>query len=314
MNKPQTIIIGGGPAGASAAIYLARFFDPVTLIDAPFQVHGRTSMATSLENFLTNENPVTGKEFLTRISNQLNKYPIERVYEKVIRVSRPEQKFIIETDKQSIFESDYLVIAVGLSDIMPKIDGLGPYFDNSIFHCLMCDWYRNRDKKIAVVSNTDDGLETALMINFMHRPPLLSVVPSKEDHSFSKNLVTMAESNNVLVFRKPITEVIGENGYLQKIGLTDGTRIEAEVLFTRLGYDRFDYFLDEGKIFPDRNERGFIKVDFKTFESSVKNLFAIGPCNDGPDQAIIAAGEGALTATEIHDRIIKSGMDGGFFG
>lgn len=305
MKNDETIIIGAGPAGASAAIYLARFYHPVTLIDAKDKVHGRTSMATHLENFLGHTNPVSGKEFLTRIDEQLLRFPIKRVNGKVTKAIKKDDRFLITTDNDEKYNAKYLIIAVGLSDNMPEIEGLDPYYDTAIYHCLVCDWFQNSDKKIAVISNTDDGIETALEINSMHRPPALVVVPSENNITFSGEMIEKAKADNIPVYLSPLSQLEGKDGGLSSIILADNTKISIEVLFTRLGYKRFDQFLDEGSINIERNENGFIEVNFRTFESSIQNLFAIGPCNNGPDQAIIAGGEGALAAIEIHERILR---------
>ena len=118
-------------------------------------------------------------------------------------------------------------------------------------------------------------------------------------------MVQKAKKNQIAVFSSPITKLKGRNGYLQKIQLKDGTKVEAEVLFTELGYVHLDGFLARGGLKPKRDEDGFLKVNFETFETSVKNLYATGPVNEGPDQAIVAGGEGALAAISIHAKILK---------
>lgn len=300
----HTIVIGGGPGGASAAIYLARFCHPVIILDTPSEVHGRTSMATSLENFLGNTLPTPGPEFLSRVKVQLRNYNIPVHEEKVTKVSQKDNGFSVESSKGKSYPCRYLVVAIGVGDNMPEIDGLDPYFDTSIFHCLTCDWYEHRHLDAAVIANDDRGITTALALDAMNRPPSLVVIPAKAP-TFSEALLEKAKAKNIPVYTSPLKEVHGVFGNLQKVTLEDGTTVKAKVLFTKLGHFRYDQFLDKGGIKVDREEEeGFIKVDWRHFESSVKNLFAVGPCNDGPDQAIIAAGEGALAAMEIHNRIL----------
>jgi thioredoxin reductase len=304
-SNHQTIIIGAGPAGTSTAVYLARFCHPVTILDAPNEVHGRTAMASSLRNFLGHTLAIPGPEFIERLKQQRANYAIDYHEAKVTKVSRqPDDSFTIETDKGQSYHAKYLVLAVGVGDNMPEIDGLDPYYDTGIFHCLTCDWYDHRDQKAVVIANDDRGISTALMINHLHQPPSLAVVPAKEAQ-YSTAMLTKAKAANIPVYYSPIEAVHGLLGSLSAISLADGTKIATEVLFTKLGHVRFDTFLDEGGIKPKREpEEGFIAVDWRTFESSVANLFAVGPCNDGPDQAIIAGGEGALAAMEIHRRIL----------
>ncbi len=304
--KQHTIVIGGGPAGASTAIYLARFFHSVTLIDAGEAKPGRTSMATHLENFLGNDESTSGSQFLERVGKQLDKFGVKRVADTVTKVSQHNQVFTVTTKNGQALEADYVVVAVGISDNMPEIDGLDPYYDTGIFHCLVCDWYWNKDKKAAVIANNDRGIGTALMMQTLYKPPLLSVVPAKDPH-FSTQALERALGLGITVYQSPLAALEGGESNLRALVLQDGTRVEAEVMFTRLSHTRYDQFLDEGGISVDREpERGFIKVNFRTFETSVKNLFAVGPCNEGPDQAIIAGGQGAMAGLEIHSRILDA--------
>src|SRR4051812_30609148 len=105
----NTIIIGAGPGGASAAIYLARFCHQVTVIDAGEKVPGRTSMATGLRNFLGHTEPVSGSQFLTKIKEQLETYNIKIQEEKVIKVSKNlDDSFTVETDKPAQYSAKYL--------------------------------------------------------------------------------------------------------------------------------------------------------------------------------------------------------------
>ncbi len=307
MTTPDTtLIIGGGPGGASAAIYLARFCHPVTLIDAPSQVHGRTAMASHLENFLGNDTPVSGETFLGRVTKQLGNFNIERVGAKVTKVMHTNETFSVITDQGKEYQATYLIVAVGVGGNMPEIDGLDPYYDHAIFHCLTCDWYWNRDKKAIVVANDDRGITTARTIVSMHRPPSIAVIPAHQPQ-FSQTALEQALSEDIAVYTSPLKELVGTNGDLHEVVLEDGTRVEGEALFTKLGHVRFDTFLDEGGITLEREpEERFIKVEGHTYESSVKNLFAVGPCNEGPDQAIVAGGQGALAAMEIHRRILAT--------
>lgn len=299
------IIIGGGPAGASAAIYLARFNYRVRLIDSGNTIKGRTLMATNLSNFLGHDHKVTGEEFLKHISNQLNQLKVKIKNEEVDKVtSNLKGIFSVHTNKKNIYKTKYLILAIGFSDNMPQIDNLELYYDKSVFHCMLCDWYENRKKTITICSDKNDGLINAMRIKFYEPKSQINVVSSIEKHLYSLRLVNQAVSLGVKVYHSPIKKIFGDNGVLREIELDDGIKVPTEILFTRLGQIRFDDFLAKGGLRPERDEAGWFRVDPRTFETSIKNLFAIGPINDGPDQAIIAGGEGALAALEINERIL----------
>ncbi|OQA51772.1 MAG: Thioredoxin reductase [candidate division WS2 bacterium ADurb.Bin280] len=305
MVKPNIIIIGAGPAGASCSIYLKRFNYRVKIIDAGGDIKGRTSMATGINNFIGLEGRPNGKKLLRKIKKQLDFYGVDFVNDEVIGVGKKSDIFYVYTKLGRVFKCDYLVIAVGLVDKMPPIEGLGPYFDHSIFHCSTCDWHENRNKKTAIVAVDDYGLKLAREIAYMKKPPLLSVIPSKKDFDFSKQIVSALKKMDVLVYFSKISELVGREGFLKEIILDDGQRVEAEVIFTTLGYERLDGFLQKGNANPQRNDEGFIVVNHRNYRSSIDRMYAIGPCNDGVDQAIIAGGQGATAALDIHVGILN---------
>lgn len=303
----QTIIIGAGPAGSSASVYLARFCHDVAIINAGGKVPGRTGMASGIKNLIGTQEAIKGSDFLKQMRIQREEYDIPTYKTKVEKAAYDEatKRFIIETDTDT-YEATYLVLAVGVADNMPEIEGLDPYYDSGIFHCLTCDWYDHKEQPSAIIANDDRGIVTALTLDAMYRPPLLSVIPAKQPN-FSPEMLAKAQAKDITVYPSPLKEVRGTMGQLNTLILEDGTEVTAEVFYTKLGHTRNDTFLDKGGITVDREpEENFIKVNWRTFESSFPNLFAVGPCNDGPDQVVIAAGEGALAAMEIHRRIIDN--------
>jgi len=306
----KTAIIGTGPAGTSAAIYLSRFAHNVLLFDKKIS-DGRTSMAPDLQNYLGHSDKLTGKEFINNIRQQIKRFPIEFIKEKVVEINQSKNgifNIIIENNHK--FQVKYLIVAVGLFDGYIKLPNIDKYYDKSIFHCLACDWWQNRNKKIVVAGNNEEAIFTAATIAKMEMPPKLSVVPTDENFSFDKELIKISKKLKIQIYQSPIREIIGKNDVVQKIVLENGQNVECQIIFETLGFIRRDKFLDKGNISPERNEKGFIVVNFDNYESSTTNLFAVGPCNDGPDQAIIAAGEGAVAALEIHSRIMTEKFEG----
>ena len=224
----------------------------------------------------------------------------------VTRVWRDEKNLFHVSTEEKELQSKYLIIAIGVEDIMPEISGMDPYFEYSIFHCLTCDWYQHRKEQAVYVTDDDLGLESAIARFTMYQPEGgISVVPAGSNFFYSPLLVKKAKELGISIYFSPIKSLYGKDGYLNNVTLADGKIVPAKVIFTLLGHKRRDQFLDKGEIKLNRDEKGFIKVDFKTLESSIPNLFAVGPCNEGRDQAIVAAGQGATVAEEIHLRILK---------
>lgn len=301
----QTVVIGAGPGGVSAAIYLKRFGHPVTIIDAGEQIHSRTDMAPDLHNYPGHTEPVSGPQFMAKLHQQLKLHEIELIKDRVTKVSRlPDGRFEIELAESTKLQAGYVVVAVGVGDHMPEIKGMDDYWDRGIFHCLTCDWYENRDDIALIVADDDRGLTTARALYLMNKPPRLIIAPAKKA-SYTPAKVAEVEVMGVEVYTSPLAELIGQNGDLEAIVLADGTKLPCQVIFTKLGHFNYDQFLEAGGLAPERESfERCLKVDFRSFLTSEPRLYAVGPCNEGPDQAVIAAGQGAMAASSIHLAIL----------
>jgi thioredoxin reductase (NADPH) len=307
MKHEKTIIIGAGPGGASAAIYLARFNQDVTILDAGSAIHGRTAWAYELENVLGFTKPMQGPEFLHNVDLQLKRFNIDKREATVTQVRRQEDgTFMIFTNRPGHYTANYVVVSVGVHDIMPDVPEVYDYFGHSVFPCPACNWYQTKDRKTGIVANGDRGLITARAFNAMQKGSALCIVPDRPDTFFTKSLVAKAEAEGIIVHRSPLICLNGTKGKLHSVLLADGSEIDLEILYTRLGVKRHDVFLNNDTLAVDRDSDGYIKVNFETLESSVPSLFAVGPCNTGEDQVVIAAGQGASAAMVIHDRILTN--------
>ena len=303
----KTIIIGAGPGGASAAMYLARFNHDVLLLDAPTNVRGRTSWAYELETVLGFTHPTAGIVFLERITQQLARFGVVAREETVTSVTYDANgKFTVKTNRPAHYTCEHLVIAVGVHDVMPDVPNVDEYFGHSLFPCPACNWHQTKDNATGIVSNSDRGLVTARAFNSMQPGSAHCVFPDRPDAAYSPGLVKKAEAEGITVYRSPIICMKGSRGKLQSVELADGTIIDLEIVYTRLGVKRHDAFIDSESMRLCRDEEGYIEVDFSTLESSVPNLFAVGPCNTGEDQVMVAAGQGTVAALQIHDRILTA--------
>lgn len=307
MSKHKTIIIGAGPGGATAAIYLARFNHEVLILDAGPKIHGRTAWAYELENVLGFTKPIPGPEFLHQVDIQLKRFNIHKQIEQVTDVrQQADGTFVVMTDKPAHYQAEYLIVSVGVHDVMPDVPDVYDYFGHSVFPCPACNWHQTKDRPTGIVANGDRGLITARAFNAMQKGSARCVFPDRPDVSFSPALLEKAESEGITVYTSPLICLNGKNGKLHSVSLADGTELELEILYTRLGVKRHDVFLNNESLKLTRNEDGYIVIDYKTFESSVPSLFAVGPCNTGEDQVIIAAGQGAVAGLEIHNRILTN--------
>jgi thioredoxin reductase (NADPH) len=305
MSKHHTIVIGGGPGGASAAIYLARFNHDVTLIDAGNAIPGRTRLALHLQNVLGFTKTVAGPDYLNEINRQLRKFGVTQRKEIVTEVKKEKDgSFTVKTDRSATYTAEFVIIAVGVYDIMPDIPDIETYFGHSIFSCPTCNWYQTKDMKTGIISNEDSGITSALAFHAMEPGSCLFVAPDRPKPHFSDKMIAKAKAVGIDVYTDSIVAFKGRRGMLNSVILADETEIPIEILYTKLGVKRHDTFFDHESIHIKRDEDGYIVVDFEHLTTSEKNIYAVGPCNIGPDQVMVAAGQGVSAAMSIHRQIL----------
>jgi thioredoxin reductase (NADPH) len=294
------IIVGAGPGGLQAAIYLGRFNRKVLLID---RTGGRTAHAKSIENFLT-QKAIPGSEIVERGLEQAKRFHVEVLRGMVTEVLQKEG-FEVGTQEGGRYHCRYLIVSSGVVDNYPPITNLYQYLGRTLFTCVDCDGYHTTGKKLLVIGNAINTVRLAfgmrqmftkdITLNLIHYDPPPDV---KEE---------LAEEGIPLVKGTPIKIIGGEKP--EAVELKDGTQIPCEVIMCNFGYKLNDAFL--AGLALKKDAAGFKYVVSNYYESSLPGLFIVGPLNTGNDQVVIAAGEGAVAAIEVNKRLVEMylGMD-----
>jgi thioredoxin reductase (NADPH) len=292
------IVIGAGPAGLSAAIYLGMANKKTLLIHSGPM---RTCMAAHIGNYLGIDE-ISGTELVERGLKQAERYGVEIVLSRVKKVEKGET-FRVEAGA-GVFSSIYLVVASGINDVLPGIDNLYEFMGESFYTCFDCDGYRMRGKKAVLVGNDDPTARLALAVK-QGCTDKITIVAGKEN-SISPLYRKQLENEGIMLLEGEITHLNGENGRIESAVLDNGSVLECDCVLSNTGYTRNDSFLNGLEL--ERNGKGYIIVD-SGCESSLKGLFVAGPLNTGPDQAVVAAGQGALAALRVIDYDFKAFLE-----
>lgn len=288
----DAIIIGAGPGGLQAAIYLGRYNRDVLLID---RTGGRTWHARHIENFLS-QKLITGEEVIATGMEQARSFRARIERGRVTSVTKGEY-FEVRTET-ALYRSLFVVVSTGVYDILPPVENLYPFFGISFFTCIDCDGYRTTGKKLVVLGRDIEAVNHAFAIKEMFTRDITVVLDS---FSLPPEYEEELQDENIrFVSGRPV-RLVG-NRTLEAVELDSGKRIACEVVMSAYGCRMNDEFLSGLPL--KRNSRGYFITD-PHYESSLGGLYIVGPLNTGPDQVVIAAGEGAVAAIELNKRLIE---------
>lgn len=302
------LVIGGGPAGVSAAIYAARKGIRTGLIAD--RLGGQLNDTMAIENFISL--PLTdGPKLSSALENHLKTYDIDLITMQRVKKLRPTDKgegFVqIDLESGAQLEARSLVISTGARWRQLGIPGEDRYRNKGVAYCPHCDGPLYKGKRVAVVGGGNSGVEAAIdLAGLASQVTLLEFAPNlKADAVLIEKLSSLP---NVQVMTGAMTRAIeGEDGVvsaLTYVDQRDGTehRLALEGVFVQIGLVPNTEWL-KGTL--ELNTQGEIIVDAKG-QTSLKGVFAAGDVTTTPfKQIIIAAGDGAKAALGAFDDLIR---------
>jgi thioredoxin reductase (NADPH) len=287
------IIVGAGPGGLQAAIYLGRFNRDVLLID---RSGGRTAHARSIENFLT-QKAISGKELIERGLEQARGFNV-RIEKGLVAAIVKKDHFEVAAG-DVLYRSRFVIVSSGVNDNFPPVENLYKFLGTSFFTCVDCDGYKTIGKKLVILGNTIESVRLAFAMKEMYTDDITLVLYFYDPPGDYRE--ELQDRGIRLVKGEPV-RVIGEER-IEAIELKDGSRIPCEAVLSNFGYKLNDHFLKDLGL--KRDAKGFKIIVNNVNESSVHGLYIVGPLNTGNDQAVIAAGEGAVAAIDINKRLFE---------
>jgi thioredoxin reductase (NADPH) len=286
----DSVIIGGGPSGITAAIYLARFNRSVLVID---KSDGRSMYPQLNENYLGFPEGVHARDLRIRGTKQAKKFGASFLSEEVIDIVKRKELFHVTT-KDSTYIGKTVIFATGVIDILPDIPEIKSFIGKSLFWCITCDGYKTKGKKVVLVGQDDEAVTTCLQfLNFTH--DLTFVLNcSWNECSITKKKKTDLEKYRIKSYEGKLLAFKGKNGYVQKIVTDRGDEISAEYVFNQLGSEPVSDLAKSLGIKVDR--KGFILSDEEQ-RTNIPHIYAAGDVTKlFAHQVVTAAHEGATAA------------------
>ncbi|MHB8881390.1 MAG: NAD(P)/FAD-dependent oxidoreductase [Thermodesulfovibrionales bacterium] len=286
------IIIGAGPGGLQASIYLGRYNRRVLLID---RGGGRTWHARHIENFLT-QAVISGEEIITLGLQQARNFNVQVVKGLVTRVVK-DRHFEVHTEGER-YCSKFVIVSSGAAENLPPFDNVHRFLGESFFTCVDCDGYRTTGKKLVILGNSLETAHLALAMKEMYTDDIALVLSAL---TVPRVYLDELEENQIRLVQGIPVRLLGDDR-LEGIELQDGSSIPCSVIMSNFGYRLNDAFLAGLNLKKDAGQ--FKYITNRHFESSCDGLYIVGPLT-GNDQAIIAAGEGAIAALELKKRLLE---------
>lgn len=295
------IIIGGGPAGMTAAVYAARKKMDLLLITK--DLGGQMMWTRDIENYMGFQY-ITGPELIGKFEEHLKQFPVEIIYEEVTALGRgPDGSFKV-TCGESVYQAKTVIIASGKRPRRLKVPGEEEFTGRGVGYCATCDGPLYKGKAVAVVGGGNSGVQAALELDGIAAKVYLVV---RSDFKADPVVVEkLAAAKNLEVLKGYVARSIHGKETVEKfvVAAKDGRserELDVQGVFVEIGLDPNSEF---ARGFTEFNEYGEFRVDCRT-ATPIPGLFAAGDVASGPDkQIIIAAGEGAKAALVAHEYLL----------
>ena len=288
----KCVIIGAGPAGMNAALYLKRAGIDVTIIEK--NIPGGEMLKTNkIENYLGFES-IDGGELALKMSKQIKDLGIKIIKDKVLKVIKKE-KFIVEMENEKI-EADYVIVATGRTPRKLGLRGEDELTGKGISYCAVCDGAFYRGKNVAVIGGGDAALTEALYLSDLCEKVYVIV---RHDLRASDILQSrVKDKENIIVIKNVNVSKLDYDDSLSSITLDDGKTLPISGMFIAIGGTPQLSFLNDLNV---TMKNGYIVTNDK-MESSVKGLYAIGDVRyKDYYQIVTAVSDGAVAALSIKE-------------
>ena len=294
----ELIIIGGGPAGYTAALYAARAnLEP--LVIEGFNWGGQLMITSDVENYPGYPDGVMGPEMMAEFRRQAERFGADFVTDDVTRVDFSEQPFRVWVENDE-YRAKTVVVATGASARWLGLPGEQHYQGRGVSACATCDGAFFKGKELIVVGGGDTAMEEATFLTRFATK--VTLVHRRDEFRASQIMVDRARANDKIEFvtNAVVDEILGD-GKVESVRLRDVTTDETwetkvDGVFVAIGHDpNTKLFLDQ----LDHDDAGYLVTRPGTTDTNVPGVFAAGDVQDHTyRQAVTAAGSGCMAALD----------------
>lgn len=291
----DVIVVGGGPAGLSAAVTLSRARRKVLVLDAGRPRNGATS---GVHGFLTRDG-IDPRELRRLGRREARRYGAELLAGVVTGARRTRRGFTVTLGDGTRLRSRVLFLATGVVDRLPEIPGLRRLYGKSVHHCPYCDGWEERDRRLAAWGRGRSGLALARkLLGWSRDVTLFSDGPSGLRRDDRRRL----ERLGIALREERIARLEGRRGRLQRVRLDDGSAIARDALFFTNGFDQGS---DLPRLFHCAFTRQGVVRTGRGEQTGTPGLYIVGDASDSSQFVAVAAAEGMRAAVCAHEALAE---------
>ena len=289
-------VVGGGPAGLTAALWLGRYLHSVALIDSGDPRNWETR---GINGFLGAQG-IRSPELRARGRADAASFGVDLVDDEVSRIHNTNgERFVLDLYHGRTIEARRTLLAIGIKDIWPDIPGLGDCYGETAHVCPDCDGYETRGRKTVVIGSGRKAVGMALSLTTWTEKIVICTNGQPADME-AKHLEKL-KALNIPVLEAKVNRITSRDHEIRCINLDGGMQLDCDRLYFAIG----QYPADDlgAQLKCKRNDLGLIEID-EHYHTSVMNVFAAGDIVGGAQLAIAAAADGAIAALAIHASLV----------
>lgn len=286
-------IIGGGPAGLSAALLLGRCMRKIIVFNSG---EYRNAYSDAMNGFISRDGTKPA-EFLQLVRQDLQKYDVDIQQKTIVRARHQDGMFQVTDQDDKIYLSRRLLIATGVKDRWPELPGIEPFNGKSVHHCPYCDGWESKNKALGAYGKNRDAVGLSLSLKTWSSDVTLYTDGTRR---LNKTDLGLLERNRIKVCTAPIERVEGEGTQLQRVILAGGTAMPCQAIFFSTGTDqRCDLSRQLG---CDFTSKGVVKT-YKNQQTNIPGLYVAGDAARDMQLVIVAAAEGTKAGVMINKEL-----------
>jgi thioredoxin reductase (NADPH) len=296
----KVIVIGGGPAGYTAALYAARAdLDPLVVEGVTFG--GQLMITSEVENYPGFRDGILGPTLMTEFRAQAERFGAEFLTDNVTRVDFSESPFRVYVgEEEEEYLAETVIVATGATARQLGLESEEQFQGRGVTYCAVCDAAFYRGREVVVVGGGDSAMEEAIFLTkFADK---VTIVHRRDDFRASNIMVDRARANEKIewITNAVVEEVLGDvkmtGVRLRDVRNDETSELPADGLFVAIGHDpTTQLFLDQ----LDHDDAGYLTTKPGTTETNVPGVFAVGDVQDHVyRQAVTAAGSGCMGALD----------------